>query len=903
LSPRRLRALGALAAIVLAASCAELPEIEANLCGNDVVEVSRGEDCDGVAARARKQSDPNAPTTCTDPGSALQCRYACETSGDCPVGWGCDLDEGVCATGTGVFAAQAPIENGAVRMVSGDFDGDGRQDLVLGQPSGLDGNALASAYFFGPGMQIRERRALPIAVGAFQAVPSSLTASALAKKSDAGFDAAPAPLPISDLSFASSFGLGILRGSPDQPFVPELLPYQSLVLGPKQKASQIIVIPRPATKEGSLRGQVSYVVSAQVELGGKTGTLLVPFTIDQKPDVERQLGTIAGPAQDVRFIGAPTGEALCFRGDGCAQTLVWSRAQDAVELLVLDAPVQGAPRAIPRIPVPPGIDSVAVGDVDGDGIYDVVVGPKVPPNADEAAFCPFVIRGATLRAGAPVATRAERCNGKQPFVGLADLNNDGIADFVYGTSILLSSRAGDAGAPVDWRVAYVRVATAWTRMEVGDYDGDGKVDAILAVQGQSGLDVVRGGQGELRLLSVPTPEPVDTITSGYFDADRMIDIAYTTKLVRSTSEREASAYIVFGGPENETVSIGRKNVSQLVNLKRPLPDPFLPDTDFLGLVQDTEALGRGGPESQSVLYTTYVPQGRAAVSVLRRERGEGIAGRAQTFGSFNGQGTLDAVQVILRDPSQCGREAATVQTVDDVLTPPGAGAAGVVGGSNVAYGPELPIAVVAGRTANHDEAFLALVREGNLAITRAKKKNDGTFELEELTRLPYVPVKGACPVPNAREDALYPHEKLALVDIDDDGDLDLVFSDGGRLALDAKESVPPGLLVVLQNDKGTFTRVSTAGIGGRGFAKVRLGTKGSALAVISPAEVAFYRLEAGALTKLQAIPFTPAKPAARAIEAGDFDGDGVDDLAVLSAGTLEMYRGVARVASVDGGAE
>lgn len=910
MSPRSLRLVCAAVAVCLAASCAELTEIGADVCGNGVAEV--GEDCDDVAGRLPKQGQPDASTACLGRGSVNQCRYGCVSSKDCPTGWGCNLEQGTCAAPTGTFTPLEPVDkNGAVRLVAGDFDGDGRTDLVLSQPSGLDGNSLASAYFYTSGMRIRERVALPISLGVTASIPSSVTTKALAAVSSAGAsataaDAGESAFPISDLTFASAFGLGILRGSTDRPFVPELFPYLSLSFGlPDQKASQIIAIPKPP-RDGSLRGQVGYFLT--VKLGNQTA--LVPFELNGAPRFDPAI-TTAGNPQDVRFLVAPGGEALCFRGDGCAQALVWSKTPQNRDLLIVDAP-PNVQRNPPRFTVEPGIDAVGVGDVDGDAIPDVVIGPKVGAGAQKEAFCPFVLYGNKLRAGnASLERLAGNCVG-EPFVGLVDLNGDGLADFVYGSSIHVTSRA-DGGAQITRAEAYRRSSSSWSQLEVGDFDGDSRVDAILAVQGQSGLDVVRGGTGEMRVLSVPTPEPVDVITSGYFDADRMIDVAYTTKLVRTERNQEASAYIVFGGPENQTTPVGTKNVSQLVNLRRPIPEKFLPDTDFLGLVQDTEVVtGRGQKDPQAapqaILFTAYVPQGRAAVSILRRTRNDSaVAGRAQAFGSFTGEGSLDALQVALTDRADC-TQGATIQTVQGVLTPPILTNFGEIGSAPVGYGPQLPIALVAGKTGATDEAFFVTVREGQLVAYRARRRPPlFVLEPQEIYRAPYAPATGgACPVPNPREDALFPHEKLALLDLDDDGDLDLVFSDGGRLALKGQSDQKPGLMFALLNDgNGGFAPIAAPDLVGRSFAKVGLGAKGSALAVLSPDAISFFQVREGALARVDVIDFKPKKEAARALEAGDFDGDGVDDLAVLSAGTLQIYRGKARGAGVvnDGGAD
>jgi hypothetical protein len=135
-----------------------------------------------------------------------------------------------------------------------------------------------------------------------------------------------------------------------------------------------------------------------------------------------------------------------------------------------------------------------------------------------------------------------------------------------------------------------------------------------------------------------------------------------------------------------------------------------------------------------------------------------------------------------------------------------------------------------------------------------------------------------------------------VLDVDDDGDLDIVFSDGGRLEIQGQPKEKPGVMIVLRNDGGTYVPMPAPGLVGRSFTRIRLSGNKSALAVLTPTEVAFYRAENGALVKL-----TPSgktdnvllqkRDDARAIEAGDFDGDGVEDLAILAGGVLQVAAG------------
>ncbi|MFO0637637.1 MAG: hypothetical protein U0183_00395 [Polyangiaceae bacterium] len=877
--------LGILAALGTLSGCATLEDITPNQCGNQVVE--EGEDCD-------PPSSEDATTTCAPVGARNACRYQCEKEADCPAGWGCDLNEATCVKGTDRFDLKLTDESGSVRMVSGDFDGDGRKDLVLTQPSGLDGSSSGVGLFFEEGMTLRERYPIPIALGALDPVPSKLLSDAILKK-DRNASVPAAEFPLTDLGFASSFGVGVLRGSPEAPFVPELFPYQVLEVG-GQKASQIIVVPQPADKGGSFRGRVSYFVAfgAADAPGGARGTQILPFNINKAAQGAAAYTVIPGNPQDVRFAKSPTGEAICFRAESCSQVLVYSKSQQSTAVVLLEAPdidstAPPAPRIAPRIDVPGGADSVAIGDVDGDGIPDVVIGPR-------GTGCPLLVKGSAIRQNqlAPVAVSANECQRGQSFLGLVDLNGDDIADYVYSASVVASQKNGPN---VGFAPVYSRGTTPWTQIETGDFDGDGRLDAILAVQGQSGIDVLRGTKGEVRPLTIQTPEPVDLMTVGFFDADRAVDIAYTTKVGRKN--KEASAYIRFGGAEDVTVPIGRKNVSQIVNLRRPLAEPVLPDVDFLGLVQDSEVTaGAGVDASKAVLFTTYVPQGRSPVSLLKRSPGEGIAGRAAAFGSFVEPGRFEAIQAVLPGAGKCEKQGANV--LDDLLEPPLGGTTSTLSRAELPYGPLLPVAFAASHKGDaRDEVFSAVVVEGGtLAINRIDVSPRGAQPYAPTTvfKTPYVPVAGLCPLPNPKTDALYPHEKLALLDVDDDGDLDIVFSDGGRLEIQGQPKEKPGVMIVLRNDGGTYVPMPAPGLVGRSFTRIRLSGNKSALAVLTPTEVAFYRAENGALVKL-----TPSgktdnvllqkRDDARAIEAGDFDGDGVEDLAILAGGVLQVAAG------------
>lgn len=134
--------LAALLVCALCASCSELPKLEANVCGNGVTEPERDEQCD-----LSEDEDLGDSLRCGDPTDVLRaCHYVCtrSTSGPhCPRGWGCS-DDGICRYASGDFQEieDSPIELQSFTRISlADIDGDGRNDLVAGAPTGI------SVYF------------------------------------------------------------------------------------------------------------------------------------------------------------------------------------------------------------------------------------------------------------------------------------------------------------------------------------------------------------------------------------------------------------------------------------------------------------------------------------------------------------------------------------------------------------------------------------------------------------------------------------------------------------------------------------------------------------------------------------------------------------------------------------
>lgn len=125
----------------LLSGCSDLQPVKLGMCGNRVVEA--GEDCDGGRQCNRA------------------CHLDCDATRACPDGWGCDLGAEVCRVASGSFRRQTLEDGGLAEAVARDFDGDGRDDLLLTSWFG----ATSLRYFDENGQTVRHER-LPRALQA-----------------------------------------------------------------------------------------------------------------------------------------------------------------------------------------------------------------------------------------------------------------------------------------------------------------------------------------------------------------------------------------------------------------------------------------------------------------------------------------------------------------------------------------------------------------------------------------------------------------------------------------------------------------------------------------------------------------------------------------------------------------
>jgi len=187
------------------AGCAELPAVEAGVCGNGVVDP--GEDCDSAGPAGN----------CIAAGKPDACRLACGPAGACPAGWGCGQDA-ICRVATGNFAELgAALEAGEGAPRLGDFDGDGVPDLLtIGAPDVQGKRGLRLLHLGRDGSPVRS-----------YTLPTPVNLPDIADFTQDGRD---------DLLFPLDVGPGVLAGQASRELAPLFYPLLSSPVAAKISA-------------------------------------------------------------------------------------------------------------------------------------------------------------------------------------------------------------------------------------------------------------------------------------------------------------------------------------------------------------------------------------------------------------------------------------------------------------------------------------------------------------------------------------------------------------------------------------------------------------------------------------------------------------------------------------------
>ncbi len=570
----------------LASSCADLPPIDRDVCGNQVIDRELGEECDGffppelvsacraVRGDATDVGDPCA-FACAAAGDEAACQLVADgTSTFCPIGYGLGSD-GVCRRPSGLFAREPFFRSEVVNLEGQveDFDGDGVNDLLL-----TLGQDLTRLVYFRDGGQPTLELPIPAAI-----------ATAGRISADAGSD------PAADLVVPQGPVMITFRGSEG----PQLLakayaPFVNPIEGADVYAYRIapgasatLGIP-PGFDVPLLRVETS---DGDLELRPIDVTT---FTVGQ-PVV-----TFTGVADEV--LGAPVFVDLRADGPAASNSALEPQLEVAVATpsrVIVATTLDQQTNVLPA----PGESIVA--------FFPMMGGPKpgaVALLTDGSTRFLRVLEAETLapmtpiqlgdRIDLPAPLSNVQPDAPQP-LAIGFINQDDDPDLVTAGGVLfaLPKLAGgfSYGSPFETGTE------PWRAARIGDIHGDGR-NEVIALPTTGDVAVLLPGTGftlNPALVSV-SGEP-KLLELGDFDGDSVGDVLVVSETATGSvgvgaCNTEDSLSILFGrtaGPPEDPTLIG-----SLRGVRRVLPMRFY----FEGLLDGISDIGvqtRCTPEGDS----------------------------------------------------------------------------------------------------------------------------------------------------------------------------------------------------------------------------------------------------------------------------------------------------------------